>query len=144
VLKCLTVGVSQFGKESLLVDREAECHRRTIARKRAMDYQSRALRLHLGAPKLSRGRQDVDIQTDVRLEQVSDFRSIRRKISKFLYIIILSGSEKKNYETFYFPKIIIKRFIAYIAPQKYFDQNYIDQKYIHKCDDCIILTSWTA
>ncbi|XP_025420650.1 radial spoke head protein 3 homolog B-like isoform X2 [Sipha flava] len=62
-----------FGKESLLVDREAECHRRTIARKRAMDYQSRALRLHLGAPKLSRGRQDVDIQTDVRLEQMYEY-----------------------------------------------------------------------
>lgn len=66
---------TQYGKESL-VDREAESHRRIVARRRAMDYQSRALRLHLGAPKLSRGRQNVDIQTDVRLEQVSDFRNV--------------------------------------------------------------------
>lgn len=70
------VGISQFGRESL-VDREAECQRRTMARKRAMDYQSRVLRLHHGAPKLSRGRQDIDIQTDVQLEQVSDFRSVQ-------------------------------------------------------------------
>lgn len=41
-----------------------------MARKKAMDYQTRALRLHLGAPKLTRGRQNVDIQTDADLEEV--------------------------------------------------------------------------
>lgn len=41
-----------------------------MARKKAMDYQTRALRLHLGAPKLGRGRQNVDIQTDNHLEEV--------------------------------------------------------------------------
>lgn len=43
-----------------------------MARKKAMDYQTRALRLHLGAPKLTRGRQNVDIQTDADLEEVRE------------------------------------------------------------------------
>lgn len=47
-----------------------EIRRRTMARKKAMDYQTRALRLHLGAPKLARDRQHVDIQTSTHLEEV--------------------------------------------------------------------------
>lgn len=62
----------QIGKESTAA-REAESRRRAMARKKAMDYQTRALRLHLGAPKLIRGRQNVDIQTDVQLEEVMIF-----------------------------------------------------------------------
>lgn len=59
----------QIGRESSAA-REAEARRRAMARKKAMDYQTRALRLHLGAPKLIRGRQNVDIQTDIQLEEV--------------------------------------------------------------------------
>jgi len=58
-----------MGKESPAA-REAEARRRAMARKKAIDYQTRAMRLHLGAPKLPRGRQNVDIQTDVHLEEV--------------------------------------------------------------------------
>jgi len=61
--------ILQLGKESSAV-REAEARRRAMARKKAIDYQTRALRFHLGAPKLPRGRQNVDIQTDVHLEEV--------------------------------------------------------------------------
>jgi len=61
--------IPQMGKESLAA-REAEARRRAMARKKAIDYQTRAMRLHLGAPKLPRGRQNVDIQTDVHLEEV--------------------------------------------------------------------------
>lgn len=60
---------SNFQNESA-ASREAEVRRRTMARKKAMDYQTRALRLHLGAPKLPKGRQNVDIQTDTHLEEV--------------------------------------------------------------------------
>jgi len=58
-----------LGKESPAA-REAEARRLAMARKKAIDYQTRALRFRLGAPKLSRGRQNVDIQTDVHLEEV--------------------------------------------------------------------------
>jgi len=58
-----------LGKESY-ASRETEARRRAMARKKAIDYQTRALRLHLGAPKLTRRRQNVDIQTDVHLEEV--------------------------------------------------------------------------
>lgn len=44
-----------------------------MARKKAMDHQTRALRLRLGAPKLTRGRQNVDIQTDTTLEEVRTY-----------------------------------------------------------------------
>uniref|UniRef100_A0A2S2P8V8 Radial spoke head protein 3 n=1 Tax=Schizaphis graminum TaxID=13262 RepID=A0A2S2P8V8_SCHGA len=63
---------SELGKESY-ASREAEARRRAMARKKAIDYQTRALRLHLGAPKLTRGRQNVDIQTDVHLEELYDY-----------------------------------------------------------------------
>lgn len=59
-----------FQKEST-ASRETEARRRAMARKKAMDYQTRALRLNLGAPKLTKGRQNVDIQTDMHLEEVS-------------------------------------------------------------------------
>jgi len=65
----LLIIILQLGKESS-ASREAEARRRAMARKKAIDYQTRALRLHLGAPKLTRGRQNVDIQTDVHLEEV--------------------------------------------------------------------------
>ncbi|XP_060877828.1 radial spoke head protein 3 homolog B isoform X2 [Metopolophium dirhodum] len=63
---------SFMGKESPAA-REAEARRRAMARKKAIDYQTRAMRLHLGAPKLPRGRQNVDIQTDVHLEELYDY-----------------------------------------------------------------------
>ncbi|KAL4113671.1 hypothetical protein QTP88_017250 [Uroleucon formosanum] len=63
---------SELGKESPAA-REAEARRRAMARKKAIDYQTRALRLHLGAPKLPRGRQNVDIQTEVHLEELYDY-----------------------------------------------------------------------
>ncbi|XP_003248341.1 radial spoke head protein 3 homolog B isoform X1 [Acyrthosiphon pisum] len=63
---------SEMGKESPAA-REAEARRRAMARKKAIDYQTRAMRLHLGAPKLPRGRQNVDIQTDVHLEELYDY-----------------------------------------------------------------------
>ncbi|XP_060842289.1 radial spoke head protein 3 homolog B isoform X2 [Rhopalosiphum padi] len=61
-----------LGKESY-ASRETEARRRAMARKKAIDYQTRALRLHLGAPKLTRRRQNVDIQTDVHLEELYDY-----------------------------------------------------------------------
>ncbi|XP_050539502.1 radial spoke head protein 3 homolog B isoform X4 [Daktulosphaira vitifoliae] len=54
--------------------REAEARRRAIVRKKAMDYQSKALRLHLGGPKMLNGRQhDVNIQTDKHLEELYEY-----------------------------------------------------------------------
>ncbi|XP_022160201.1 radial spoke head protein 3 homolog B isoform X2 [Myzus persicae] len=69
---------SNFAKKSFLgkespAAREAEARRLAMARKKAIDYQTRALRFHLGAPKLPRGRQNVDIQTDVHLEELYDY-----------------------------------------------------------------------
>jgi len=68
-LKVHNIIILQMGKESSAA-REAEARRRAMARKKAIDYQTRALRFHLGASKPSRGRQNVDIQTDVHLEEV--------------------------------------------------------------------------
>ncbi|VVC38760.1 Radial spoke 3 [Cinara cedri] len=61
-----------FHKEST-ASREAEARRRAMARKKAIDYQTRALRLHLGAPKLTKGLQNVDIQTDIHLEELYEY-----------------------------------------------------------------------
>lgn len=73
---------SQLGKESSAAH-DAEIRRRTMARKKAMDYQTRALRLHLGAPKFTRGRQHVDIQTSTHLEEVRT-SEIRKNVYKSL------------------------------------------------------------
>lgn len=64
--------VSQSIKESPAA-RKAEAHRRAVARKKAIDQQTRALRLHLGTSKMSKPRQLV--QTDTYLEEVSYSRS---------------------------------------------------------------------
>lgn len=61
--------IAQFNKESPTTRKE-EAHRREMARKKAMNHGTRALRFHLDTPKFTRGRQNVDIQTDTHLEEV--------------------------------------------------------------------------
>jgi hypothetical protein len=62
--------------------RKAEAHRRAVARKKAIDQQTRALRLHLGTPKMTKPRQFV--QTDTYLEEVSQSFEIFMKYLTFI------------------------------------------------------------
>ncbi|XP_050440039.1 radial spoke head protein 3 homolog B-like [Adelges cooleyi] len=50
--------------------REAEARRRAMARKKALDNQTRAMRLHLGGSKLSKYRQNVDNHAESHLEEL--------------------------------------------------------------------------
>ncbi|VVC32059.1 Hypothetical protein CINCED_3A004805 [Cinara cedri] len=63
-------------KESA-ASREAESRRLAMARKKAMDYQTRALRLHLGTTKDIKGHHNVDVHTDLQLEELIEYREFQ-------------------------------------------------------------------
>lgn len=71
--------IAQFNKESPTARKE-EARRREMARKKAMNHGTRALRFHLDAPKFTRGRQNVDVQTDTHLEEVKLTKTLIKKI----------------------------------------------------------------
>lgn len=77
----IELNILQSIKESAAA-RKAEAHRRAVARKKAIDQQTRALRLHLGTPKMAKPRQFV--QTDTYLEEVSQPFEIFMKYLTFI------------------------------------------------------------